>query len=396
MTLKEQFDACLQKRQQEIFEINDHLAAHPELSGEEVQSAAFLEDLCRKAGMKVTTPLCGLPTAFLAEAVRVPNPKGKLAILCEYDALPLGHACGHSANAAMAMGAALACHDMAESLSYDIDLVGTPDEELHGGKVYMCQENFFRQYDAAIMDHASSNFSVCCEKFLALNDYIVKFHGVPAHAASDPWLGKNALNGGMLAIHAMDMLRQHLRPETRMLTIIRNGGSASNVVPDYTELECCVRHSSRPYLNTILPKIMNCFKGAAIATETTYTVEDCGLPFDSMNWNEPGVAVIRSVMKELGMTFQEPDETSMGSSDIANVSWQCPAFHPTQALSDRYFACHTQDMVDTVKSPACHPHILQGAQVMGRTYLRFMEDDQLMKTIKDTFEASLKTLKDNQ
>ena len=121
-------------------------------------------------------------------------------------------------------------------------------------------------------------------------------------------------------------------------------------MPDFAEVECCVRHSDRPYLNSILPKIMNCFKGAALATETTYTVEDCGLPFDNLKWNEPGAAAIRSVMKELDIPFREPDIQSAGSSDVGNVSWQCPAFHPSMALSDHYFACHTEDMVQAVKS----------------------------------------------
>lgn len=385
MDFKKIFDEYAEKRSGQAWAVNDYLAAHPELSGQEVNSAAYLIDLCRRAGMKTEAPVCGLPTSFCAAAARPAHAKGRMAILCEYDALPGGHACGHSANAAMAVLTALALHDMEDMLPYEVDLVGTPDEELHGGKAYMCRENFFRSYQAAIMDHASSNFSVCCEKFLALNDYIIRFHGQAAHAASEPWMGRNALNGAMLAIHALDMLRQHLRPETRLLAIIRSGGAASNVVPDFAEVECCVRHSDRPYLNSILPKIMNCFKGAALATETTYTVEDCGLPFDNLKWNEPGAAAIRSVMKELDIPFREPDIQSAGSSDVGNVSWQCPAFHPSMALSDHYFACHTEDMVQAVKSPACRPGIVLGARVMGHTLLRFMTDPDLMKSIRENF-----------
>ena len=385
MSLKTSFDTYIQNHSETAFAVNHYLADHPELSSQEYRSSAYIADLCRKSGIKTDTGICDLPTAFLAAAARSPHAKGKLAVLCEYDALPSGHACGHSANASMSILAALAFHDMQEDLSYDVDLVGTPDEELHGGKAYMCQKDFFRQYDAAMMVHASSDFSVCCEKFLALNDYIVTFRGVPAHAASEPWMGKNALNGAMLSIHALDMLRQHLRPETRMLSIIRNGGTASNIVPEKAEVECCVRHSERPYLNSILPKVMNCFAGAALATETEYAAEDCGLPFDSLKWNEPGVETIRSVMKELSIPFQEPDVSSMGSSDIGNVSWQCPAFHPSIALSDHFFACHTDEMIAAVKSPACHPGIISGARIIGHTFLRFMEEEALMRQIKKSF-----------
>ena len=122
----------------------------------------------------------------------------------------------------MAVLTALALHDMEDMLPYEVDLVAHRTKSSTGARPILCRENFFRSYQAAIMDHASSNFSVCCEKFLALNDYIIRFHGQAAHAASEPWMGRNALNGAMLAIHALDMLRQHLRPETRLLAIIRS------------------------------------------------------------------------------------------------------------------------------------------------------------------------------
>ena len=41
------------------------------------------------------------------------------------------------------------------------------------------------------------------------------YHGKSAHAAGEPWNSINAVNGVQLAIHAMDMLRQQVRPESR-------------------------------------------------------------------------------------------------------------------------------------------------------------------------------------
>ena len=49
-----------------------------------------------KHGMDVTYEFCNLPTAFKASPVKVDNPKGRLAILCEYDALPEVGACMRS------------------------------------------------------------------------------------------------------------------------------------------------------------------------------------------------------------------------------------------------------------------------------------------------------------
>ena len=45
------------------------------------------------------------------------------------------------------------------------------------------------------------------------------------------------------AIHAMDMMRQQVRPESRIGTWIIAGGTASNVIPEFGELEVTVRHN---------------------------------------------------------------------------------------------------------------------------------------------------------
>ena len=61
----------------------------------------------------MTYEFCNLPTAFKAPIVKVDNPKGRLAILCEYDALQMwAIACGHCASGSMSVLAALALHKM--------------------------------------------------------------------------------------------------------------------------------------------------------------------------------------------------------------------------------------------------------------------------------------------
>ena len=164
-----------------------------------------------------------------------------MAILCEYDALPeVGHACGHCASGAMSILAALTLRKMQQdgvAFNMDIDIIGTPDEEAMGRKVDMCNAGVFKDYDFAIMVHLDGEETRPNSQFLALDCFRAKFHGKPAHAAGEPWNGVNAVNGVQLAIHAMDMMRQQVRPETRIGTWIIAGGTASNVIPPYGELE---------------------------------------------------------------------------------------------------------------------------------------------------------------
>ncbi len=384
--LENEFLKEMEKHAAQAYVLNYRIANEPELSGEEYRACAAYVALCRQLGMAVTESYAGLPTAFKAVARRVEKPVMKVALLAEYDALPgIGHGCGHSANGAMSFLAAAAFHDMAD-LPVDVDLIGTPDEELRGGKAAMCEQEIFCDYDLAIMVHVQPNRTTANSHFLALSDYRIAFHGQTAHAASEPWNGRNALNGVMLAMHAIDMLRQHVRPETRIGTYIINGGMASNVIPDYAEFECCVRHTERTYLNSVIASIMKCCEGAAIATDTTYDVTQVGYEFDNMVWNETATNISRSVLEEMGISSEETDEC--GSSDIGNVSHQCPTLHIHLAMGDMYYPEHSSHIADAVKSRTIEPIIRQGAEIMGRIILRMYGSETLRRAVKNEFEAA--------
>lgn len=373
------------------FDLEQYLAFHPELSGEEVQSSARIADFCRREGMAAEHPFAGLPTAFRAAAVRVPRPAGKLCILCEYDALPIGHGCGHCAHGMMSALAAAALHRMAGQCSMDVDIIGTPDEELRGAKIDMCRAGIFKKYDFAMMIHSASAASTACSILLALDMFRISFHGKPAHAAAAPWEGRNALNGVMLAIHALDMLRQHVLPDTRMGWYIVRGGTASNVIPDSAEFELTTRHSTRAYLNQLNERIARILQGAAAATETTCDIRSFCLPFDEMNRNRHALSVVGDVMSSLQISLTEPDPVKAASSDVGNVSFQCPAVQAELALSDHEFPLHTEEMVRTVQDPHIIKPLALGARVIAFSMLRLMEHPDLLKEIKDEFAAGKQT-----
>lgn len=387
MSFVNQFVRGMQQHASQAFSLNYGIANDPELSGEEYHACAAYVALCRSLGMEVTEQFAGLPTAFKATVRKVEQPVLKIALLAEYDALPeIGHGCGHSANGAMSFLAAASFLEI-EDMPVQIDLIGTPDEELRGGKVAMCEQGIFREYDLAMMVHVMPDKTRANSHFLALSDYRVAFHGQTAHAASSPWNGRNALNGAMLAIHAIDMLRQHVRPETRIGVYIVHGGTASNVVPDYAEIECCIRHSERPYLNEVIAKIKKCFEGAAMATETAYEMTQVGYEFDNMIWNEAATNVSRSVLQEMGIPFSEQEDCQ--SSDIGNVSHQCPALHICLAMGDTYYSEHSVEIANAVKSKTIEPVILNGAEIMGRIVFKLLENESLRKAVKDEFQRSI-------
>ena len=119
----------------------DYLTEHPEISGEEKESCAYITKFLKEVGYEITTPYAGMPHSVLAGDKEKKEFQGpKAAFLCEYDALPeVGHACGHSYSCAVSILGALALREAYPDLPVRIDLIGTPGEEFVGGKCYMTE-----------------------------------------------------------------------------------------------------------------------------------------------------------------------------------------------------------------------------------------------------------------
>ena len=388
MSLTNTFSDLCKSFAPDAFAINYTLAKNPELSSHEFETVKTIGAVLEKYGMDVTYEFCNLPTAFKASPVKVDNPKGRLAILCEYDALPeVGHACGHCASGSLSVLAALTLRKMQQdgvAFNMDIDIIGTPDEEATGCKVDMCNVGVFKDYDFAIMVHLDGEETRPNSQFLALDCFRARYHGKPAHAAGEPWNGINAVNGVQLAIHAMDMMRQQVRPESRIGTWIIAGGTASNVIPEFGELEVTVRHTEREYLNGLSEQIKNIFEGAALCTGTTVDVEFYGNPYDDMNQNHRGTVLI----EDMGIDFKPGPADIGGSSDIGNVSYQCAAFHPKLRLAGEDKVCHSKEFAAAMLESTIEQTIVDGANIIGHTLLRLVENPAVLEEIVAEFNAT--------
>src|SRR3954449_11869592 len=116
-----------------LIELSHAIAADPELAYEEHRAAERCADLLERRGLTVQRAAEGLPTAFAART----GSSGPHVVICaEYDALPgVGHACGHNIIAASAVGAGLALAPLVGEAGLRLTVLGTPAEELGGGKV---------------------------------------------------------------------------------------------------------------------------------------------------------------------------------------------------------------------------------------------------------------------
>ena len=359
--------------------VNLHLADHPEPSGQEYETSKKIASLMRERGYAVEFPFAGFDTAFRG-IYGANDHKHKIAVMVEYDALPeIGHACGHCLSAAISLLAGFAMKDLQDALDADIHLVGTPNEEAGGVKCVMVRHGVFDEYDMAIMVHLH-NRNLIAPKLQAMDSYLYKFYGRSAHASQKPWDGINALNAVQLTFHAIDMLRQHVTPDAQMHGIIRYGGDAPNIVPEFASTEIFIRAEQRHYLNELVRKVDNCAEGAAIATGCKWEKDETAPPYDNLLDNQPGMDALAEVFEELGVPVDD-NSALFGSSDAGNVSFICPTFHPCLQVVDRHIPLHTKEFQQAMKTPRAHRRLRTGAQLIAYHIAKIFSDEEKIKAM---------------
>jgi len=382
--LKQEAYLNIEKYKKLCNDLNDFLADNPEISGKEFQASQRIVEMLRKQGYDVEYPFAGYETAFKATFGQEKHSR-KIAIMTEYDALPgIGHACGHCTSAAISILAGLSLKEMQEDLDADIHIIGTPVEETDGAKCTMAKNGVFDPYDMALMVHLFGE-NLLAPKLQALDSFVYKFHGKSAHASAAPWEGNNALNGVQLMFHAIDMLRQHVKPDVRIHGVIRDGGLAPNIVPETASAEFYVRSMSRAYLNDLMRKIDDCAKGAAIATQTTFEKMLTAESYDNLKENGTGLAVLAEIYRELGLELGDTEKV-FGSSDAGNVSMVCPTFHPILQIVEPTVAIHTREFADAVKSPQAYEGIIKGAKILILQVLKIFTDKNKFEAMKKDFD----------
>lgn len=385
---EEAIDAKIRAELEFFTAMSVDIAHNPELSEHEYRTSKMLADALTARGWNVEYPYLGLPTAF--NAVRK-NGKGPVvAYMAEYDALPgVGHACGHNMNGVISLLGATALADaVLGDMPGEIRVVGTPAEETNGAKVEMAEKGIFDDADFAMMVHVDSGITHPLYRSMALVPLEFVFTGHAAHAASGPWNGRNALNGVQLLFHALDMLRQHVRPDTRIHGIITKGGDAPNVVPDLAKAEFYFRSPSRKYLESVLEQVYNCARGSALATATEVSWHVTDAIFHEVLPNAAAERAMSKVLGDLGIEYEDAPKNG-GSTDVGNVSWRCPTMHLSLAITKEHAPHHTREFAAAAMNTENVRHgLLDGARALARMGMLVMTDANLRREMLRDFEES--------
>jgi amidohydrolase len=374
----------------EILALSRRIHANPEPAFEERQAATWVADAIRAHGFAVEQPAGSLATAVRGRlrGGRAGDPGGdrpRIGILAEYDALPgLGHGCGHNTMAASGVGAAIALAAIAPELPGEIVFLGTPAEERGSGKQFMLGDGLFDGLDAALLFHPSDMTHVTCG-LLASEDVEVTFHGFQAHAASDPWLGRNALDAMILLFSSVGLWRQQLRPDARVHGVITDGGTAANIIPDRTAAWFMIRSEDEAEYERMRTRFGELCRAAALAAECTVDVVFSGRA-STMRNNMTLANRFGANLAAYGV-IPGPQPNNLGSSDMGNVSQVLPTIHPCVAICDTGVPGHSIEFRDAAATPYADEVTLLVATVIAQTAYELFADPALVKAAWDEFHS---------
>lgn len=280
----------MQNYEELLEKLNARIWDYAELKFEEYQSAEALKHVMEEYGFSVESGLAGMETAFRATAG-----KGRpvIGLLAEYDALsglsqkagqtkPVpreetenGHGCGHCLLGTAAAGAALMARDYLLETGREgtIVLIGCPAEEGGSGKAYLARAGVFDGLDAALTWHPAGGNAVLTGSLQANCQAYFRFHGVSAHAAGAPHLGRSALDAVELMDVGVNYMREHMEPTDRIhYAITDTGGSSPNVVQNHAEVLYLIRSTDTEKVKKLYERVKNIARGAALMTETKVEV----------------------------------------------------------------------------------------------------------------------------
>jgi amidohydrolase len=256
-----------------LIEIRRHLHSHPELSGQEYQTAAYVAGVLSSCGLKAQE-LVG-KTGVVANLPGSGQRDDILALRTDMDALPIleqadldfasqkpgvMHACGHDVHTTIGLGVAMVLAELGETLPGALRFIFQPAEETAQGARWMVADDVMAGVSAIFGVHVypsvmGGDIGIRYGALTAAADdleiHIIgeSGHGARPHEATDAiWIASQVVTTLQQAIS-----RTHnpLRPVVLTIGQIQ-GGRAPNVIADHVRLTGTVR-SLHPETRQELP-----------------------------------------------------------------------------------------------------------------------------------------------
>ncbi|MGH7353382.1 MAG: amidohydrolase, partial [Candidatus Rokuibacteriota bacterium] len=361
--LKRRVWEAIDRRAEEIVGLGERIRKNPELGFKEVKTARLAAETLGKLGL---SPKTGLAlTGVRADAPCRGGDGPTFAILGELDALVVAghperdpqtgaaHACGHNAQIAGLLGAAMGLIDAKalDALSGRAVFFAVPAEEYGdiewrvgearagrleflGGKPELLRLGYFDDVDLSMMIHTTPRAEDGRAGVPASNNgcivKTIRYVGRAAHAGGAPWSGVNALYAAQIGLAAVNAIRETFRDEDtiRVHPIITHGGSQVNVIPGEARLETYVRGRTVEAILDANKKVDRAFRAGALALGATVEIET--LPGYMPMSCDANMA--RHFKANSATLFGEEHYRQIGhrtgSTDMGDLSQVMPVLHP--------------------------------------------------------------------
>src|SRR6058998_3211393 len=361
--LKRDVWQAIDRRGDEIIALGEQIRRHPELGFKEFKTSRIVEDTLAKLGLSPRTGLAitGVRADLAGRAGAGPT----FALLGELDALVVAghpeadaatgavHACGHNAQIAGLVGAAigLVTTNALEQLTGRVAFLAVPAEEggdlewrlnevregrleFLGGKCELLRLGHLDDVDLAMMIHTTPRPEDGAVAIPRSNNgrfgKTVRFLGKASHAGGAPHEGVNALYAAHIALMGINAVRETFRDEdtVRVHPILTHGGSQVNVIPGEARLETYVRGRTFEAIRDANARVDRALRAGALALGATVEIET--LPgYLPLTCN----ATMASVFKDNAETMFGAGACRdaghrAGSTDMGDVSQVMPVLHP--------------------------------------------------------------------
>jgi aminobenzoyl-glutamate utilization protein B len=430
----------LERNSKALALLGDSIFYFGELGMQEFETSGLMTDLLEKGGFKVERGISGIPTAFMAT---FGSDGPVIAIHTEFDANPgnsqqagiaerreivegaPGHCEGHNVNAAVMVASALAIARSMKSAGIPgtLKVFGAPAEEQVVSRPFFVRDGYFDDVDVALHDHIDRCLATEWGPLQsALISVMFTFRGVSAHAATAPWMAKNALDAVSLMDIGMAHYREHFDPGMLAQRVITDGGDQPNVIPAKATIWWYLRHSDAAGVRKLFDRTREIGQGAAMMTGTTLetkflsavwpnranqtvaeaiqqNVEMVGMP----EWSAEEQALARKLQQEAGVKvaglatelthLKGPSKQRPSANDSGDIAWVVPTAqvrYPSNIPNVPYH--HWAGGVALATSIA-HKGALAGAKVLAASALDFLSSPALVARAKETFRAEIGEMK---
>jgi hippurate hydrolase len=294
-----------------LTETYKHLHSNPELSGHEVQTAAYIAAALRKLGYTVTDHVGKYQDGSQAEGVVAlleNGPGPRLLLRTELDALPVEektgvdyasdvtttnaqglavhvmHACGHDLHMTVMLGVAKELVDRKSQWHGTAMIIGQPAEETIGGAQAMLADHLYERFgrpDFVLSEHdsngiAAGSIAVKGGAMLAsATTLTVTIRGIGGHGSA-PQVGKDPIVlAAEFVLVAQTIVSRQIDPqEPAVLTVgMIHGGTKNNIIPDEVSMGLTLRAYSPAVRDQVI---------VAVKREAEGLAQGYGIPADRM------------------------------------------------------------------------------------------------------------------